>query len=275
MSMGGSAPESTTTTQKTEPWDKQKSFLTYGFDEAKKQYNDSRPEYFPGSTVIPFSPETQTAQNLTTMRALNGSPINAAGNAQLTNTLNDQYLYGGEGFDRALTAATNKALPMVDSRFEQSGRFNSGLAKTAQTQAIGDAFAGQYGQERENQMRSMMFAPQMANQDYADIGQLASVGGQREAMSAQELQDQMSRFDFGQNQPSAKLSQYMNLIQGNYGNTQSTTSPLYRNQGAGMLGGALGGLSAASSLGALPGLSAIGGPWGMAAGAGLGMLMNM
>src|SRR5262249_33123135 len=61
---GGSDGGTTTTVQKSEPWTEQKPFLTYGFNQAKNNYLTQQPQYFPGETVAPFSPETQQALSL-------------------------------------------------------------------------------------------------------------------------------------------------------------------------------------------------------------------
>lgn len=285
---GGGGGGNTTTVQKSDPWSGQQPYLKDVFSQAQNQFNSNTPQYFPNSTVVPFSPETQTALNLTTLRALNGSPVENAAQNQLSSTLNGDYLYGGQGFNQALQAAHDQILPMVQSDFNSAGRINSGLAQTSEAQQLGNSFANLYSQGRQNQMQSMLFAPQMANQDYADIGQLANVGQQHEALQGQQLQDQMDRWNFQQNLPAQKLSQYDQLINGTYGGTTTSTSPYYQNRGAGLLGGALGGASLASMLGASVtptaaasaaaasalGSSAWAGPWGLAAGAGLGMLFG-
>lgn len=268
---------SQTTTQTADPWSAQQPYLKKGFAQAQNLFLDNQPTYFPGSTVVPFSNETQQALDLTKQRALNGSPITAAEKGQLTSTLNGDYLTGGSGFDGAIKAAMDKQLPSIDSQFELSGNYGSGLHQTARDQAFADAFAGQYGDERTRQMQAMMFAPSVAAGDYNDIAQLANVGGQKEALSQQQLQDQMARYDFGQNVQRQDLQNYMGLIQGNYGGDRVTTSPgqtFYNNQGAGILGGALGGASLAGKLGATVGGSGITGPLGLAGGSIFGGLLG-
>jgi hypothetical protein len=276
---GGDSGGSTTTVQKSDPWEGQQSYLKEGFKKAEDLFmKQAAPAYYPGNTVVPFSPETNAALNLTTQRALSGSPLQSAANNQLTGTLNGDYLYNGSGFNAAVDAATRKAMPQVNSQFESAGRLNSGLAKTAQTQAIGDAFASQYGDERQNQQRAMLFAPQMMQQDYADYQQLANVGAAREGLSQSQLAEDVNRYNYNQQAPGLQLQNFMGTIQGDYGGTKTATSPLYRNQGAGMLGGALGGLSLASSMGAsltpAAGAGMLAGPWGLAAGAALGGLLG-
>jgi hypothetical protein len=277
--MGGSSGGgggSQTTVQKADPWSGQQPYLTRGFQDAQKLFLDSPPpSYYPYSTVQPFSPETNTALQLQTMRALNGSPVQDAANNQLTDTLNGNYLYGGQGFNQAVDAASRRILPQIDSQFEAAGRTGSGLASTARTQAISDSFANQYGQERENQMRGLLTSPSVQAQDYADIDRLKNTGSTLEGYQGGLLNDQVNRYNYGQNITEDQLKQYMNLIQGNYGGTTTTTAPpLTSNSGAGMLGGALGGASLASTLGASMGGAGLAGPWGLAAGAGAGLLLG-
>lgn len=250
--MGGgggqqSAPSQTTTVQKSDPWEGQQDSLRRAFTEANWEFNKAPQQYYPGQTVVPFSPETQTAMNMQTMRALNGSPLQFAANDQLTSTLNGDYLYGGQGFNAAIDAATRKILPAVNGTFEAAGRGRSGLADVAKTQAISDAFANQYANERTNQQRAMMFAPQVANMDYQDISKLAEVGAQKESLEQEKVADAVNRYNFDQTANQRRIADFMSLINGNYGGTSSSTSnatqPQYRNSGSGMLGSALMGAS--------------------------------
>lgn len=257
-----------TTVQKTEPWDSQKPHLDWIYNIARDNFTDKNPaQYYPDSTVVPFSPETETALQFQSQRALNGSPVQTAANQQLTDTLNGNYLYGGEGFNAAVDAATRKIMPQIDSAFERAGRTGSGLAQQAKTQAISDSFASQYGQERENQLRSMLFAPQMLQQDYVDAAKLAEVGAQREGLQAENIQDSINRY-YG-NDPYArdlaKLQDYLTFVNGNAGATTTTTGASSSSGSRSPLGGILGG--------AMTGFSATGSPWGAAAGGLLGGFM--
>jgi hypothetical protein len=261
----GGGGGSTTTVQKSDPWDQQKPYLLTGFEQAQNLLNAPTRQFYPGSTVVPFSPESEMAMQMQTNRAINGSPIQQAANNQLTNTLNGDYLYGGQGFNEAIDAATRKILPQVNSTFEGAGRTGSGLAQTAQTQAIADAFAGQYGNERENQLRSMFFAPQVAGLDYDNISKLAEVGAQKETLGQEQTAEDIARYDFNQNARQQQVSDFLNMIQGNYGGTNSQTAQVNggRSGLGSALGGALQGASAASIFGLNPflggGLGLLGG----------------
>lgn len=261
---GGGGSTSTQTVTKSDPWSGQQPYLTDVFSKAQGQYNTGVPSYFPGSTVTPFSPETQQAMAMQSARATNGSPIMAAGGQQLTDTLQGDYLTSNPAFsllnsnaqgdylnknpyiDQTVDRALGKVRGSLDSQFAQGGRYGSGLHQTALAGAYGDTAASMYGQnyanerqnqlgatnamgqlygdERTKQLQSMMFAPQMANHDYVDAQQLAAVGGAKEGMSQANINDQLNRWNFDQNKYSDALARYNQLVQGNYGGSGSSTS---------------------------------------------------
>jgi hypothetical protein len=279
-----------TQTQVTEPWSVQIPYLTQGFSTAKNLLLDSPPPgYYPNSTVAPFSPEKETALQLQTMRALTGSPLQPMSNALNMATMSGAYLPANNpfnttlnqeyedptnsaGFNAMFDSAARKITPMVDSVFERSGRLNSGLAQQAKTQALSDAFANQYmqdknltlqdramraqnfGNERENQMRAMMFSPQLAANDYLDFSTLGEVGDVRDAMASQVLGDDVNRYNYNQNIMQDQLAKFMQLIGGNYGGTTVGTTDQTQSSSGGKsgfssgLGGALGGYSLASKI---------------------------
>lgn len=84
--MGGSSGPSKTT-QTTEPPKFIQPFLQRGAERADELYKQGGPEYFPGSTVVPFSDPTRQALQLTQQRALNGSPVVDAAQGYVTDTL--------------------------------------------------------------------------------------------------------------------------------------------------------------------------------------------
>jgi len=169
-------------------------------------------------TQTDFANEMEQALQLQTQRALDPNSMTGTAQAQNLATVSGDYLYGGPAFDAAYQAAANKIIPQVQSQFGVAGRSGSGLAQTAMTSALTDAFASQYGQERDRQMQATAMAPSL---DLADINMLSSVGQQRQ--------------DF----PWNNLQRYSSILypQSSMGGTQTT--PLYQNQGAGALGGAL------------------------------------
>ena len=285
--------------------------------EASRLYQDVNPSFFPGSTVAQFTPYQQAAQSLTANRAMQGSPIDRAASNQVQGTLGGNYFgggmnplamdalsqtargdfLGGEGFNNSFRAAYNKITPSVDSAFQASGRGGSGLADVAKTEALGNAFAGLYGQERQNQLnaagqlgqfgqtsfenerqrqlQALGISPMLANQDYADFGQLMNVGGQQQGLNQQNIQEQIGRHDFGQNLPFWKLGQYQNFINPilGVGGSSSSASPLSSNPLAGAVGGGLLGYQAGGAIGGAANGSTYGG-YGAAIGALLGALSS-
>lgn len=251
---GGGLPANggNVTTVTMEPPAYLKPYLTDILNQAKGQYYGQPPQYYPGSTVAGFSPTSQQAMGLATQRALNGSPVNAAASNQLTNTLNGNYLYGNPGFNAAYQAAASQIIPQVGSVFGGANRLHSGLAQTAVAQGLGNAFAGLYGQERNNQLQAAAFAPQAANQSWTDIGHLAAVGGLQDVMNQNQLSDQVNRFNYNQNLPFQQLQRYAGFANGipNSGGTQTTQAPQ-----PGMLQSILGGGMAGAGLGQMLGAS--------------------
>ena len=53
------------TTETTEPWEEQKPYLTGGFSEAKRLYEQGMPSYYQGETLADFTPGEQAAQQAT------------------------------------------------------------------------------------------------------------------------------------------------------------------------------------------------------------------
>jgi hypothetical protein len=316
---GGGGQQTVQSVQSSEPWGPQQPFVKTGFKEVKDKFlnTNTYPQPYPNPIAVPFSPETEAAMQMQTNRSLFGSPIQAAGTQQLTNTLNGSYLnqmgdvynnpmqqmvnneylaptirgdnlYGGPGFNAAFQAASNKIIPQIDSAFGNAGRRSSGLADVAKTQALGDAFAGLYGQnlqiqnqaaqqaqqgtnsfldsfnkERQLGMQAALTAPQFSQLDYQDAAKLAEVGAQREALQQQNLNQNISSWDLSQNLPRSSVAQYMNLIQGNYGGTTSgssttTASPAGGGFSPNIMGG-LGGMLMSKELGVNPIIGMLGG----------------
>jgi len=254
-----------TVTQKSGPWSAQKPYLKEVFKEAQQQYRGPKPTFYPGQTYADFTPQMESALGGIEQRAQTGTPSLKAAEDLATKTLSGDFLYGGEGFNKALQAAERRVLPQIESRFAGSGRFGSGLSRQAEAQALGDAFAGQYGQERALQQQMAGMAPQLAQAGYSDLNQLAKVGALRQQQDQRGIDEAMARHQFQQNAPKQQLRDYLQMIQGNYGGEQTQTTTGFKgNPAAGILGGALGGAQIGAGFG----------PYGAAGGAALGGLLG-
>lgn len=144
----------------------------------------------------------------------------------------------------------------------QLGQF--GLAgRGLQQQALSD-MGTQLGRERAFQMQALGMTPQLAQQDYFDLGQLGQLGQSLDAYNQQLLGADINRYNYYQNLPNQEL-QFLNSILNSginlSGSTGTTTQP---SQGSSPLMGALGGASIGQALFA-------GNPWGMGIGALLGL----
>jgi len=270
---GGSEPARTVTqTTDTAPWDAQQTYLKDIFKEAQNLYKqEGTPSYYPESTVVGFSPETQQALTMTQERALSGSPLQEAAGQQMMGTVQGDYLGGSPYLQQAVSSAiqpvvdqfSQVAAPGIDSQFERAGRMGSGAYAGARNRAedtlarnltnmAGSMAYQNYGDERGRQMSATQQAPAFAQTDYQDAQRLAGVGASREAQEQAVLQDQINRFNYQQNLPSQKLAQYSGLVSGGFGSSQQQSTPVYTNPAAGFLSGALGG----AALGAKTGLGA-------------------
>lgn len=211
--MGMSSAPPTKTTQVTEAPAYLQPYLKDVASQAQNIYQ-------PGIT-----PDVQSA--ITQAQAT--PQIGQAGVQGLQNTAQGNYLYGGPGFNAALDAATRRIMPQIQSGFARAGRGGSGLEHTAETQALADAFANQYGQERGMQQQAQMALPGLAQQQ--------GMYGVNLAQLPQQIQQ-------------ANLGNYANIISGmNRGGTTTQNQTNYQNKGAGALGGALGGIGIANALG--------------------------
>ena len=268
MSSGEQPYTSKVTTTSNEPYAGQKPFLEAGFERAKTDILEQPSEYYPNSTVVPFSPTSLQALGLQENRALAGSPVTQAAQNQVQQTAQGDYLTAGNPYAaQAIQNATaplaqrfqEDVIPGIQSGFNNAGRFGSGLQARQQERA-GEAVANQmgdiatniglqiYGDERGRQIQASQLAPQLAATDYADIQALKGVGVEQESMAGNILQDDISRFNYAQQAPKDALAQYMALVSGGGYNTRTDSKPLYRNEGAEYLTGAAQGASTLNTL---------------------------
>jgi hypothetical protein len=194
-------------------------------------------------------------------------------------------LSGASSLEQAQRAATGQqagiagqlaGLSAQDIQTRLAGA--SGL-QGAQSAALGTQLQAASGvgstqaADLSRQLQASLSAPSIYGQQFLPSQTLAQVGAQKEAISGQELQDQMARFQFGQQLPYQQLQGYLSSVYGSpmggYG-TQTQQTPVYQNKGAGALGGALAGGLGGYALGNAFGYGGAGG----AIGAGLGGLLG-
>ena len=284
-------------------------FLTQGLERAQSLFlTGQQPEFFPGQTYV--SPSAATTESIAQQEAIarQQSPVLQQAQQAYTSSLGQvgQTAAGGflnanpyqqammEAATRPLTQQFSQAvLPGISSLYSRSGRLGSGsmeralgTATEAYGRSLGDITANiagsQYQQERGLQQQAQLAQAQLAGAAPSFYGQqflpsqtLAQVGAQQEAIAAQPLQEQLARYQFGQQLPYQQLQGYLSSVYGtplgSYG-TQTTNAPTYQNRGAGILGGGIAGGLGGYALGqAFP---QIGGTYGALGGAALGGLLG-
>jgi hypothetical protein len=284
-------------------------YLTQGLERAQSLFlTGQQPEFFPGQTYV--SPSAATTEAIAQQEAIarQQSPVLQQAQQAYQTSLGQvgQTATGGflnanpyqqammEAATRPLTQQFSQAvLPGISSLYSRSGRLGSGAmeralgtATEAYGRSLGDITANiagtQYQQERGLQQQAQMqqaqlagLAPQFYGQQFLPSQTLAQVGAQQEAIAAQPLQEQLARYQFGQQLPYQQLQGYLSSVYGTplgqYG-TSTTNAPTYQNRGAGVLGGGIAGGLGGYALGqAFP---AIGGTYGALGGAALGGLLG-
>jgi hypothetical protein len=262
---GGGAKQTSIATATSAPPSYAQPFLTRGLERAEEVYNTPR-EYFPGQTFVDFSPTTQTALDRGEARAMAGSPlVSGAQNfvntamqggflnpaaAMLQGTAQGDYLDSGNPY---LSAALQPAIDQIQGQFSQAGRLGSGANMSAMTSALAPVYAQNYATERANQLAAQRsigdlaqtdfanragaasMAPGMAAEDYTDVGRLAAFGLAREQKTAEQLADEVARYNFLQNEPQQRLANYMATIQGGTIGGQSS-QPVYSDPTASAIG---------------------------------------
>jgi hypothetical protein len=248
-------------------------FLTEGLERARSLFlTGEQPQFFQGQTYVSPSEQTLAALQQQEQLAQQASPVLQQAQQAYQQSLGGigataggSFLGGNPYQAQMMQAATrpleqqfsNQVLPSIASLYSKSGRYGSGAMQNALGQAtegygraLGDItsnIAGQqYQQERGLQQQAQLglaqlasAAPSIYGQQFIPSQQLAQVGAAREAIAAQPLQEQMARFNFGQQLPYQQLSGYLSSVygspMGSYG-TQSQTMP--RNPIIGGLAGA-------------------------------------
>jgi len=277
-------------------------FLTQGLERARELFlTGPQPTFFPGQTYV--SPSAQTEQALAQQEALatgaqptlqQAQQAYQSSLGQIGQTAAGGFLQGNPYQQAMLQAATRpltqqfgeQVLPGISSLYSRAGRYGSGAmeralggATEAYGRALGDVSAnivGQdYARERGLQQQAQMgqaalaqLAPSIYQQQFLPSQTLGQVGAAREAIAAQPLQEQMARFQFGQQQPIQSLMSYLSSVYGTplAGYGQQTTQ-LPENQfmgglagaGLGYLGGSLFGGTPLNAPGQAAGLGALGG----------------
>jgi hypothetical protein len=246
----------TTTTNQIDPM--LKPYVEFGLGEARKLYETKGPSYFPGQTYVSPTETTLSALQSGEQRAMAGSPLLRAAQAENLANVQGQYLGGNPFFQGAFNPAAKAAqqsyydaIQNVASKAASSGRYGSGAYgqltdraggtfATALTDTAGKLAYQNYADERARQAAATAAAPGMAEADYGDIQRLLAIGQGREGYAQTALQDQINRYNYEQNLPQAKLQSFLSGVYGApSGGISTATQPIYSNPGQQGLGSLL------------------------------------
>jgi hypothetical protein len=200
-------------------------FKEFGLAEAKRLYEQGPMQYYPGSTVVGFSPETEMALSGLRQKAITGSPFIGA--------VQDVVMQNLMGTNPLQAAAFRPAVEAVETQAAKAGRYGSGY----QQRAVAEALAPMAYQA---QQQAIQQAPMARQFGFADLETLAGIGAAREAQEQAQLSADIEKFQFEQQAPQAALANYLASVQGGQLGTQQIT-PYYSNPLASGLSGALGG----------------------------------
>ena len=253
-SLDDDSPSGTVTTSSvTKPFSPiQQEALERGIGGAEELL-DRPKEFFPGSTVVPFS--EQTEQSLQQREALAGNNpfLEPVANEAISTIRGDRLNQQNPAFQELINTLSGDVSSRVNSQFANSGRTGSLANQEALSRGIGQAIApfafGTFDKERQNQLNLLMQSPQLAAARFADADQLGAVGQARERLAGAEMQDLISRFNFAQDEPSTRLAEFMALVGGGRLGTQTeATQPIFSNKGANTAGLIASGLGSAATL---------------------------
>ena len=233
MSKGGGSTQTIQSGQMANPF--AQPFIKYGMQEAKDLYQSATPQYYPSSTVVGFSPETQQAMSGMRAAASAGSPfVPAVQQAVMQNLTGTNPLFQG-----ALQNTIQQAMQPAMS----AGRYGSGYAQKAVAEAVAPLMY-------QAQQQAIQQAPAAREFGFADLQTLAGVGAAREAQEQAELQADIQRFNFEQARPAQKLTDYLAMVQGGTRALGGGVQQVQRNPALGFLSGGMSGAQLGGMLGA-------------------------
>ncbi len=202
--------------------------------ESRKLYqSDLGEKYFPGQLVAGFTPQQNQALTGFANRAQAGSQLNRDAGQSL------QELMGGDNPFAKISETINpyadalhdqlsrRTAENVNHAFGGAGRYGSARHQDRLTQnlsELGTEFYGNVfdralnarlsaaGGQADSQLAAAQLAPQIANQDYVDLGMLQQAGAARQAQNQQEIDAEKARYEYEQQSPFMKLGQYTNQV---------------------------------------------------------------
>lgn len=166
-----------------------------------------------------------TGLGMTIDRALQGSYTVDNAESQLNDVIS-----GGNTnpyLDAMYDQAAGKVAGSVNSNFAQAGRYGSGAHTGALTEGLGNMatnlYGGAYEADRGRQMQAIGMAPEFAQQDYQDAGQVMNAGQILQDQQQQNLDYGYEQYQEQQNLPYKQLAAMSGVFGSNLGSQSTST----------------------------------------------------
>lgn len=257
---GGSSSKSSSSA--SSPWKPAaKAYKTVLNDAGKVYKSGIGSQPFTGSTVIPYSNQTEQGMRDTMAAAGRAQPGLNQAFTHMSDVSKGKFLNSNPYLDQEIAQNADDIERAQNMAASAAGRYGSGGYQGVTQMAIG---------RMANAARMENYARERAAQDAAANGLGANyqatlapgatkmdVGGMYEDLATRQKNDEIRLFNERQNQPWAQMGKYLGIAQGAGGSGQGTTTTTA--QGPSRISGALGG--------AISGYGAFGGsPYGALAG---------
>lgn len=224
----------------SQPWASQIPYIEQGYAAAQQNYNVPKP-FYPNNMTVPFSPQSESAMQGIEQRAIGGNPLLQQAQQHSSDVLSGNYLNGGNpGWENLTQSVYDSIRAPTDTQFAGSGRYGGAGHEEMMARTLGNTMAPlayqNYNDERERMMGAMAVAPELAQQDYFDLQQLGGIGKAREDKGQRTIEEDIARYNFGQNEADQRLSTYMaNILgkppggPGGGAGTSSVAKPVHQN----------------------------------------------
>lgn len=248
-----SGESKTTSTVNTGPWSEQQPYLKQAFSEASALYGQNKNnQYYQGETVAPLTDAQNSALNTTIGIGSGVNPGVAAAGQNNADTLSGKYLdpnsnpYLKDTFNSAADAVTRQyqtaTAPQTDGAFSGAGRYGSGAYQnqvknnelglgTSLNNLATSIYGGNYQNERGNQMTAAGQAGGINQAQYINPNAALQAGTVQQNQNQNVNNANMAEYNYNRDQPTNALNTYISQIQGNYGQSGTSTQsqPIYSN----------------------------------------------
>jgi hypothetical protein len=215
--------QKSTTKQNTEPWAPTQDALKNLIPQVESNYTArTNQEFFPGQTYAGFDPAQTEALSGTeglARRQIGGDSNVHRASDYTQRVLGGEYTAAGNPHWAAVADSVGDPVQAaLSAQFSKAGRGTSGDAARyvshGMTAALAPIQFQAYEAERQRQEAAAGRAPQLDQAMYDPHAALYGVGGTRQAMEQQAIQEAMARDDFLKNRNANALSESSGLLMG-------------------------------------------------------------